>query len=119
MKRTDLIQFIESVKAGKIQLNSNIWKLETGSYYRWTGEAWELTPNPVFSKLDTMICDDEPKSFSGNIIVVGKPENRRQLLIECGMLTDEEIELQIQKASTVKEVAQNIVLMIKKFENEK
>lgn len=115
MKRTDLIQFLEGVKAGKIQLTSNIWKLESGVFYRLTGNDWTPEPKPVFSESDTLICDAEPLSFPGNIIGVGNPENQRTALTESGMLTDDEIELQIQKAPTVESVANDIVIMINKL----
>lgn len=121
MKRTDLIQFIESVKAGKIQLQSNIWKIESGNYYRLKGEVWELIPEPVFNNTDLLVCYDNeiPELFPCQVVATISPETQREALKKSEMLTDDEIEIEIQKISTVGQFADNIVLMINKLENEK
>jgi len=121
MNRTELIEFLENVKAGKIQLTSNIWKLENGSYYQLQAETWLLKLNPVFTDSDTLICyeDEIPEDFSGQIIAVTSPGKQRQVLKACDMLTDAEIELKVNELPTVGQVAENIVLLIKKMNDEK
>jgi hypothetical protein len=120
MNRVELVQFLESVKAGKVQLTSNVWKLESGSYFRLNGELWELISDPVFSDVDHLICysDQIPDSFPGQVVAITSPDKHRIALQDNGMLEPDEIETKIAELPTVSQTANNIVALIRKLNSD-